>query len=347
MPKLHEIVNATNLQDYTYEIPVDNGVIDALFPETKQEALTLEYIKGGEGLPVVASVHSWDAETEIGDREAFEIMSMELAQVRRKLKLSAKDAMVIETPRNDRELTEKIAKVFDDANNLVKAVRTRYIAMAFEALTTGKLTFDENGYQGTLDYKLPSAHTSTPSTKWSTASAKPMDDIRAWQDVVEASTGTRPTRALTSRKVANTLQNNASIRSAIYGANSDRLVSFAVLNSFFAEQGLPQLQVVEGKYRKRVLKNGKYVNETIRYVPEDTFVLLPDGILGHRVFGPTPEELVLRQTNEVNDAKIGNIVVDTYVTDDPVARWVRASAMGLPSFPAADKVYIATKVVAS
>lgn len=346
MPKLHEIVNATNMQDYTHEIPVDNGIVDALFPESKQETLTLEYIKGGEGLPVVASVHSWDAETEIGDREAFEIMSMELAQVRRRLKISAKDALVIETPRSDNELKEKIAKVYDDANNLVKAVRTRFIAMAFEALTTGKLEFNENGYEGKLDYKLPAAHQKTPTTKWSTASSNPMEDIKAWQDVIEASTGVRPTRALTSRKVANTLQNHTTIRTAFYGVNSDRLITFAQLNAFFGEQGLPQIQVLEEKYRKKEKVGGKYVNNVKRYMPEDMFLMFPEGKLGNRVFGPTPEELVLRQTDKSIGAKIGNIVLDTYVTDEPVARWTRASGMGLPSFPAADKVFIASKVIA-
>ena len=185
MPKkITDILNATTLQDYSAALEVDNGLLDALFPETKINEFELEYFVGADGLPVAASVHAAGSETEIGDREGFELMKHELAAVRRKIALDAKDARVLRSPRDSRELQAKIEKVFNDANNMSQAVRTRFKSMAFEALSTGKITMNENDYRGLIDYKLPADHKITIEKSWLDPTAKPLEDLKKWQSKI-------------------------------------------------------------------------------------------------------------------------------------------------------------------
>ena len=41
-------------------------------------------------------------------------------------------------------------------------------------------------------------------------------------------------------------------------------------------------------------------------------------------------------------SEIGNVIIEQYATNDPVAKWIKAVATALVTFPCADQVYIAT-----
>lgn len=343
MANIDEILTATNYQDYLYELPTTSNVITDLFPEVKTDAFSLEYVVGANEIPIAASVHSTDSETEIGEREGLQIMEHDFASVRRKIKLDAKDAQVLMTPRTDRELQRKIQDLFEDAARLVTSVRTRYHAMAMEVFTTGKVTFDENGYKGTLDYKLPTDHFATPSTKWGSASAKPLEDLQTWANKIQTDTGVRPNRALTSQRVINTLLQHGSIRTAIYGAQAERVVTQVDLNNLLSAMGLPTFVAFDLTYRKQKTNGKGY--DTVRYTSEDTVVLYVEGSQGSLTYAPTDEELVFAETGSPVLDKVGNIVLDVYFDNDPPARWTKASGKGLPSFPRANEVFIGQKVI--
>lgn len=343
MANIDEILNATAYQDYVHNIPVNNGLLDSLFPEEKTEDFSLEYIVGASEIPIAASVRSTDSETEIGEREGFEIMEHDFATVARKIKLDAKDAQVLRTPRTDAELQRKVDELYEDGRRMAESVRTRFKMMAFEVFTTGKVTFDENGFTGELDYKLPAEHFATPSTKWSTASAKPLEDLQKWMNVIQTDTGVTPNRALTSQRVINQLLQSTSIRTAIYGVNSERVITQTELNNLLSAMGLPTFIAYDEKYRKENTDGTGY--GTHRYTPEDTVVLYVEGRQGSLTYSPTDEELVFEETGSVDLAKVGNIVLDVYFKNDPPARWTKAVGKGLPSFPRANEVFIAQKVI--
>ncbi len=343
MANIDEILNATNYQDYLFEVPRNETLLNSLFPETKTDAFSLEYIVGANETPIAASVHSTDSEAEIGEREGLSIMELEFASVRRKIKLDAKDAQVLRTPRTDAELQRKIQALFEDATRLVNSVQTRYDAMAWEVFSTGKITFDENGYVGELDYKLPAEHFATPTTKWSTASAKPLEDLQKWANKIQEDSGVRPNRALTSQRVINTLLQNTSIRTAIYGANAERVITQVDLNNLLSAMGLPTFVAFDDTYRKQ--KNDGKGYDTVRFTPVDTVVLYVDGQQGEITYAPTDEELVFAETGAVDLNKVGNVVLDVYFKNDPPARWTKASGKGLPSFPRAHEVFIAKNVI--
>lgn len=132
---------------------------------------------------------------------------------------------------------------------------------------------------------------------------------------------------------------DASIRSGVFGVNSSKLLTVPELNQFLAAQSLPQIAVYDAQYRAQA-KDGKYA--TKRYLAENAFVLLPDGKMGDTFFGPTAEEVELMTKGDIDITMIGNILVQQYATNDPVAKWVKAVATAMPSFPYADQVGVIT-----
>src|SRR5699024_10649580 len=194
-------------------------------------------------------------------------------------------------------------------------------------------------YTGEIDYRVPDNHKEELSGTdiWSDAGSNPLEDIERFVDTVVESTGTTPSRILTSRKVFNTLKRHDTVRSGIYGVNSARLVTNGELNAFLSEQGLPSIGTDDRVYRVERI-DGSYV--TKRYFPENTLVVMPGEALGNTVYGVTAEEVELRNIKQSQFQNFGNIIAQIYATNDPVARWTKAVAKAMPSFPTADQIYI-------
>lgn len=338
---VENIYNTPVLLDYFKDLERDFTLGDTLFPETKVDDIEVDMIMGGNNLPVSASVHAWDTEAEIGERDGFEIVKMELALIKQKIKMAERDIVKIQNPRTSNELRNVLSNLFNDAENMVNRVRTRTEAMRFEALTTGKLTFNENGFEGILDYGVPDNHREAVAVSWLDPAADPLNDLKKWQSKIQADTGVKPMRALTSERVAGALEDNPKVRVAIFG-NNNQVVTREDLNNFLAKKGLPMIAVEDRSYRVR---DGKGY-ATKRFVAEDTFTMFPEGELGQLVYGLTAEEIELQSDGSVDVNKIGNIVTTVYKTNDPVARWTKAVATALPSFPVANQVFIATGLLA-
>lgn len=62
--------------------------------------------------------------------------------------------------------------------------------------------------------------------------------------------------------------------------------------------------------------------------------------MGETLFGLTAEELELRKKPDVDITEIGNVIIEHYATNDPVAKWIKAVATSLVTFPYADQVFI-------
>ena len=333
MPRIEELLSHKELIDYTKARTLPAMLGETLFPSMKIEGLEVEMIKGATNLPVAANIHAFDAETEIGSREGANYSIQELALIKRKVKLGEKDLIALNNPRNAIEEQQIISKIFNDVDNLVNGVLARVEAMRLEALSTGKLVVNENGFKTTIDYGTPSNHKENHT--WSTGADKILDNIFDMCDLITKDTGYTPTRVLTSRKILNMMLKDETIRKSIFGVNSDRLMTVNELNQFLAAQGLPTVATYDAQYRTQG-KNGAYVSK--RYLGEDKFVLIPDGIMGNTFYGVTAEELELRNKADIDIQSVGNILVEQYATTDPVAKWIKAVATAMPSFPYADQV---------
>lgn len=336
MPRIEELLSSQELINYTKDKKVRPRLGDILFPSRKIEGLEAKMIKGASNLPVSASIHAFDTEAEIGSREAGKYSIEELALIKRKHRLSEKDLIVLNQPRNSQEETQIINDIFDDVDNLVESVLTRVEAMRMEALSTGELNIDENGVKLKIKYGTPDNHKAEKT--WSTFEADILKDIYDMTDKIATDTGFTPTRALTSRKNLNIMLKDPLIRKGVFGVNNDKLLTVNELNVFLAAQGLPMIATYDERYRVQ----GKKGYTTKRFLDEDKFILMPEGKLGDTLFGLTAEELELRNKSDVDISAIGNIIVQQYDTNDPVAKWIKAVATSLPSFPYADQIFMAT-----
>jgi len=204
-------------------------------------------------------------------------------------------------------------EVYNDIDVLVQGVRARVEAMRMEALATGKITIDENGLKGTIDYNVPLENQEVLSGTdlWSSDDSDPIGDILRWINSMEV----KPTRALTSNTVLLRLLTHPKL-TVLSKTGQVGLMTLPELDAIMTSYGFPIIRTYDEVYRKQK-SDGTY--ETIRYFPEDRFVMFGDGPLGQTICGPTAEEIRLRRDPSIQTNMIGNILAMVYEENlDPV-----------------------------
>lgn len=337
--EFEQVFSSIVIRDYLKERKLKEYLGELLFPEVKIEDVDLGYIKGANNAPVSASIHGFDTETEIASREKLEYVKESLALIKKKIKMDEKLLIKLSTPRTSAELEKAKQLVFDDIDKMVIAVKTRIEAMRMEALTTGKIAVSENNVTISIDYGVPSTNIKTlgGTSAWTDAASDPIKDIFDWTNSLQTTAGITPTRALTSNTVLSTLLTHSKVKKDIFGVNT-KVLSKKELNDFLSSQDLPTIATYDERYKVQVA-NGTYV--TKRYFDENKFVMMPEYAVGETIYGLTPEEIELagKAGNEVDERE--KVIVQIYSTKDPVARWTKAVATALPTFPFANEVIIA------
>lgn len=335
MANLLNILTPRELLTYLNKVQFAPKVGDSLFPNRKTGSLEIEYLKGANGLPVAASVHSWDSETQVGSRILGESITQEMTLIKRKLPIREKEIIAISNPRNDAELAGLIEARFDDVNTLVNGVLARAEAMKMEAVAKGTITLAENGIAGVIDYGIPADQklVLAGTNKFNDPAVDILAQIQAWSDLMKTK-GIVVTRAITSNSVVRMIGANTAVRSAILGSGTG-VVSLNALNDYFSMAGLPQFITYDEMYNKQ---NADGTYTTMRYFPEDYIALLPAGQLGEGLFGPTAEEIELTSDPSLDVNMVGNVLAMVYKTNDPVVHWTKAVASFMPSFSAANSI---------
>ncbi|MGG1444347.1 major capsid protein [Brevibacillus laterosporus] len=339
MTNVLELFNQRDILNYLQNREYPALLGETLFPEVKRQSLEFDQIKGAGKIPVVASVHAFDTEAEIGSREASK-QALELALIKRKLPLKEKDIIALESPRNTAEQQYLMQEVYNDIDVLVQGVKARVEAMRMEVLAKGTVTLSENNLNAVIDYGVPSEHKEAlaGTSVWTHADSDPIGDLERWSDTLDM----KPTRALTSRDVLNALLRHPKIIGALYGRDSMRVPTRADLNAFMIQHDLPVIATYDQVYRKQKA-NGVY--ERLRYFPKNSFAMFGDGMLGETIYGPTAEEIRLTRDPNIQISEIGNVLAMVYEEGrDPVSTWTKAVATALPSFPAADEVFQAQPI---
>ena len=308
-----------------------------LFPDKKQIGLKIEWIKGAKGLPVVLKTSAFDTTSVPRPRIGIEKLSAEMPYFKESKYIDEElrqQLMTFMAANNTAIVNEITANIFDDSVELLKGAAASRERMRMMALTTGIVTMSGNGQTFTYDYGV--THKYTAQTSWSNAAtADPLADIREAKEKIMQETGTKITRALCNYKTWTYLMNNEKIKKAIFVmTNGAGQLTEAQLSTYISSQ-----IDVNVKYSDK-----RYIDEggtTQKYIPDDTFVLFPDGALGNTCFGTTPEEADLMSSNVANVAITDTgVAVSTIKMADPVQVKTVVSQICLPSFPQADKVAI-------
>lgn len=342
MPDVLELFNQKTVLDYLQERTYQTYTVgEALFPEQKYDTLDFEYLVGANDLPVVAKVHAFDTEAEIGSIEAAK-QALEAAYIKKKYQIKEKDLIALKFPRTPQEQQYLVQRVFNLIDKAVNDVRAAAELMRMQVLSEGELKLQlhvpGDPQTLTLSYHVPANHKEILSgtDTWNSDTADILGDLEKWSDALDIT----PTRALTSKKIAGIMLRNAKIIGYLYGTNSGRVANLADLNAFMIQQGLPAIAVYESsqntKYREQKA-DGTYTTNT--YFPDNKFVMFGDGPLGQTLYGPTPEEsrMVL---DGADVSTVGKVIAMIYEEGkDPISTWAKAAATAIPSFPQANNVF--------
>ena len=334
MPTVLELFNQKEVLNYLKERKYPAMLGEELFPEVKKQSLEFDMLTEGSRTPVIASVHGFDTESEIGQREAKK-KAIELALIKRKMQLKEKEIIALESPRNEAEKNYLMKKVFADIDALVESIKARVEAMRMEVVATGKITLNENNLDASIDFGVPETNKAA-NVDWSSETSNPINDMLAWKNQLDYT----PERVLTSSTVLAKILANKNVVNALFGKDTTRIASVGELNNYLAQLQLPKIYTYDAKYRK-LEANGTYSKH--RYFPENAFVMMPGEELGETVYGPTAEEIRLSRDSSIDIELVGKILAMIYEEGkDPVSTWEKAVATALPALKCADELFQAT-----
>ena len=338
---IFDLIKAPELTSYWEEhiqdMPPYLG--EELFPADKKLGLKLDWIKGANGLPVVLKPSAFDAGAVPRARIGFDKLSTQMPFFKESTyvdeELRQELNMVLETG-NQAYIDAVVRRVFADETHLLEGARARREEMRMMALTTGAIAITANGQAYNYDYGMPSDRKSEVTTSWSTTTSDPIEDMRTAMDKIEDDTGIRPTRGVCTRKTWGYLRKNEKIIKSIFVLSNGQVsaLSDARLSQYLMDELGLELIVYGKRY-----KNDE--GTATQFVPDDTVVLFPAGNLGTTWFGTTPKESNLMGGKVANVAitDVG-VAVTTIEKADPVNVETKVTMICLPSFEAADSVYI-------
>lgn len=346
MKTIFDLINSKEIAVYWQE--TSSGKIPYLgagiFPAKKQLGLDLSWIKGSKGLPVALKPSAFDATATVRDRIGVNKIETEMPFFREAMRIGEKDRQELNKAlgaANQDVMMPIIEQIYDDAVSLIDSAEVQAERMRMQLLSTGKISITDNRVFYDYDYQMDASHKETiadTAAKWSaTDTAKPVEDIQRWQDIIEDDTGIRPTRAICTRKTWNYLLMNKSIKLDLNSAGGENIIlTDAMLQQYF----MAKLGLTVSVYNKKFSLN----ESPESFFPDNVFTLIPTGALGNTWYGTTPEESDLMSGGTTAEVQIVNsgVAVTTIKEPHPVNVKTIVSAIILPSFEQIDSIFIAS-----
>lgn len=339
---IFDFMRADEIAAYWTELTQDEAPYPAqeLFPDNKKLGISLKWLKGAKGLPIVLKNSAFDVHAIPRPRIGFERLSAEMPYFKESKyvdeEMRQELNMVLETG-NQTYIDAVINRIFDDEIELLRGARASREMMRMMALTTGVVSMTSNGQDYIFDYGIPDEHMDEVSVSWSSvATADPMEDIRVAKEKILDDTGAVVTRAMCNGATWRNLRNNEKIKKAIYvlsqGVTSS--ISDTRLRQFLRDELDIDVVVNDKRYKDES-------GTVTKFMPDNTFVMFPDGILGNTWFGTTPAESDLMSSGVANVSIVDSgVAVTTAKHHDPVQVETIVSMICLPSFEKANEIFI-------
>ena len=318
---------------------------EALFPAKKQAGLDLKWIKGAKGVPISLMPTAFDAKATFRDRIGVEKLETEMPFFREGFKIKERDRQDILRAQssNDPYVAAAIARVFDDANELIEGANVvperERMQLLFPENGNAGIVIKANGVDYTYNYD-PNGTWKTNNyftTDWKTSpsTADPFNDIQTAKDAIIAKTGTEVRVAVMNSVTFKLLRTNNAIKNRYLTTNG---LSLGYLTDREIIEVLKDAAGLDGVvvYDKQFRDESKVAH---KFVPDNYVALLPAGALGSTWYGTTPEEADLMGKTEHQVAIVNTGVAVTQIIDPhPVNVNTFASEIVLPSFERMDEV---------
>lgn len=321
---------------------------EGLFPARKQAGLDLKWIKGSKGIPVSLMPSAFDAKATFRDRIGVEKVETEMPFFREGFKIKERDRqdLLRAQAANDPYVNAAIARVFDDANNLIEGAlvvsERERMQLLFAPNGNVGISIQANGVDYTYNYDPDGAWKATNYFEiqgdgmWNKpATADPFGDIQTAKDAIAANTGSDLRIAIMNKATFANLRTNNTIKNRYLSKSG---AAFGYLTDPEIIQILKDTADLDGI----VLYDKQYRNESkvaAKFVPDGYVALIPTGSLGETCYGTTPEEadLMGKPVASVQIVETG-IAVTQIVDPHPVNLNTFASEIVLPSYERMDEV---------
>ena len=283
---LTDLLNAKSLNKY-YAGVKGTTLVEAMFPAVFSNTFDINTFGSLDGgavevlqssqLDADVMFRDWDLKTTTkGDKQFFR-EGMKLDEKRRKELLE-----ILNT--NNQSIIDnysiQIFEKFAGAKGFLGSARAIAAYTVSQFLTTAKVTFvNENGGGQTINYKLADKYKETlaGTNIWSAATAKPLEDLERWKEIVEEGGGNVEI-ALMSKVTYNTLKKHDTVKALF--KNTIVTVTPALIKSTIEDVIGMTILIWDEK-----IKVGK---TTKNVFPDNIVTLIPNGQLGVMEYGPTP-----------------------------------------------------------
>lgn len=288
-----------------------------------------------------ARYRSFDGRIHVSERDAGSEKRVNLLPLSTSLSMGEYERLQLEFARTGGTRRAAMANaVYNDATNLTREVQNRLEQAWGSVVSTGKLTIDENGFQGEADFGVPSSNKVTAAKVWSDKTASILSELIAWHDVYRTVTGGPAGSIRTSQTALRFVQSNTEIVGAVHGTISGKTrVTLAELNDLLATEGLP---LIAEPYDAQVDVDGTLT----RVIPADKVTFTPADLasLGHTAWGvsATALELVNSGEAEMSFEEASGIVGVVEKVGPPYRQFTYVDAVAMPILTDARRLFIAT-----
>lgn len=322
---------------------------EGLFPARKQAGLDLKWIKGSKGIPVSLMPSAFDAKATFRDRIGVSKIETEMPFFREGFKIKERDRQDILRAQsaNDPYVNAAIARVFDDANELIEGAlvvgERERMQLLFPVNGNVGITIQANGVDYTYNYDPDGAWKASnyfvlTDGAWNLPLvADPFADIQDAKDAIAAKTGSDLRIMAMNKNTFKTLRTNKNIKDRYLSKSG---AAFGYLTDSEIIEILKDTCDLDGI----ILYDKQYRNESkvaAKFVPDGYVALFPTGALGETCYGTTPEEADLMGKNAAQVQIVETGIAVTQILDPhPVNLNTFASEIVLPSYERMDEVAV-------
>ncbi|WIC89655.1 major capsid protein [Rhodococcus phage Apiary] len=251
------------------EINGPNTLAD-LLPSEMLDDIEYEADAGQGGLITAADYRAYDAGLTIGRDEALGAMRGRIHSLGQTIPLFEEDRLRM---RNDSEQALRSA-IERMAKRAAKAVGIQVNVKRAEALSTGKLKFEGNGQNFTVDFGRRADFTTTVADLFSDDTKDPIGTLETLFEAYEAENGFLPDQMVTSSRVKRAFYRHPKITNMAFGRSDSggRYAPEAAVDALLSQYDLPPFTVRGGKVKLRKNDGSEVVQNLL---PDDSLILLP------------------------------------------------------------------------
>lgn len=327
MPYIYDLVDPQELVGFVRDLRFDEFSLDRFLPNRNINSIDYAFTRADRSDQEMAQYRTWDTPAPIAERQGITRVEGEVAPISRKIKLGEEDYHRLLSMRGGADQST-IDQIFDDAENMMRAVQARIEKARGETLYDAKLVLNENGVKLTADWGLDASHRiAVPTPAWSDPAAPIIQDMVEWMDIYTGTNGVPPGMALTSTKVIGYMLRNDEIRTFAGMGNTPGtppLVTREAVGGVLQAHGLPPVEA----YDTTVRVNGA----AVRVIPEDRFIYLPPAgePLGNTFFAPTAESRILVRDGQLAGGQEAGVIAVVEEDFDPPGIWTKGAGVAVP-----------------